>query len=198
MRWESSRAASPRARAKAELRIEERRVPDHDLALGLRGGVAVDDGRGLTGQRLRELSGIGDRRGREQELGISAVDACESPKTPEHVRDVRAEDASVDVRLVDDDEAEVVQDVSPAVVVRENADVEHVRVREDRVRPLADLPAPLGRRVAVVDRLTQPLQPELAERTRLVLCECLRRIEVERSGLRLACDGVEHGEVESE
>ena len=36
------------------------------------------------------------------------------------------------------------EDVSPAVVVREDADVEHVRVREDEVRPLADLPAPLA------------------------------------------------------
>ena len=49
---------------------------------------------------------------------------------------MRAEDAAVDVRLVDDDEAQVRENVSPAVVVREHADVEHVRVREDDVRPL--------------------------------------------------------------
>ena len=40
-------------------------------------------------------------------------------------------------------------------MVREDADVEHVRVREDDVRPLADLPAPLGLGVAVVDRRAQ-------------------------------------------
>ena len=111
---------------------------------------------------------------------------------------MRAEDAAVDVRLVDDDVAEVREDVSPAVVVREDADVEHVRVREDDVRPLADLPAPLARRVAVVDRRAKPLQPELGERARLILRERLRRVEVERARLRLARDRVEDGEVERE
>jgi hypothetical protein len=111
---------------------------------------------------------------------------------------VRAEDAAVDVRLVDDDVAEVREHVSPAVVVREDADVEHVRVREDEVRPLADLPAALARRVAVVDRRLQALEPQLAERARLVLRERLRRVEVERARLRLARDRVEHGQVERE
>ena len=111
---------------------------------------------------------------------------------------MRAEDAAVDVRLVDDDVAEVREDVSPAVVVREDADVEHVRVREDDVRPLADLPAPLARRVAVVDRGPEPLQPELRERARLILRERLRRVEVERACLRLARDRVEDGQVERE
>ena len=66
------------------------------------------------------------------------------------------------------------------------------------VRPLADLPAPLGRRVAVVDRRAEPLEPELGERARLVLRERLRRVEVERARLRLARDRVEHREVEGE
>ncbi len=111
---------------------------------------------------------------------------------------MRAEDAAVHVRLVDDDVAEVVEDVAPAVVVREHAHVEHVGVREDEVRPLADLPAPLGRRVAVVDRLAQALDPQLAERSSLILCERLRRVEVQRAGLRRPRDRVEHGKVESE
>ena len=37
-----------------------------------------------------------------------------------------------------------VEHVAPAVVVREDADVEHVRVGQDHVGRLADLPAPLG------------------------------------------------------
>ena len=111
---------------------------------------------------------------------------------------MRAEDPAVDVRLVDDDVAQVREHVSPAVVVREDADVQHVRVREDEVRPLANLPAPLARRVAVVDRGTEPLQPELRERARLILRERLRRVEVERACLRLARDRVEDGQVERE
>ena len=193
-----SRRVAERARAQAELGIEQRRVPDDDLALGLRRGVALDDRRRLTGERLGQLARVRDRRRSEQELRLGLVDACEPPQPAQDVGHVRPEDAAVDVRLVHDDVAQVVQDVAPAVVVREDADVEHVRVREDQVRPLADLPAPLARRVAVVDRGLEPLQPQLGERASLVLRERLRRVEVERPRLRLARDRVEHREVERE
>ena len=103
-------------------------------------------------QRVRELARIRDRRRREQELRIRAVHARQPSQPPQDVRDVRAEDAAVHVCLVDDDVAQVVQDVAPAVVARQNPDVEHVGVRQDSVRPAADLRAPLLRRVAVVDR----------------------------------------------
>ena len=111
---------------------------------------------------------------------------------------MRAEHAAVDVRFVDDDVAEVCEYVAPAVVVRQQADVHHVGVRQDHVRPLADLPTLLGRRVAVVDRRLQPRQLQLGQRAELILRERLRRIEVERAGLRLARDGVEDGQVERE
>ena len=195
---EEPRGIAERARAQAELGVEERRVPDDDLALGARRRVAVDDGRSLSRELERQLAGVRDRRGREQELGLGLVDPREPAKPAQDVGDVRPEDAPIDVRLVDDDVAEVREDVSPAVVVREDADVEHVRVREDDVRPLADLPAPLSRRVAVVDRRLEPFEAKLGQRPRLVLRERLRRVEVDRPGLRIAGDRVEHGQVERE
>ena len=111
---------------------------------------------------------------------------------------MRAEHAAVDVRLVHDDVAQVREHVAPAVVMRQDADVEHVRVREDEVRPAADLPAPLARRVAVVDRGARARELERGERARLILRERLRRVEVERPQLRVARDRVEHGQVERE
>ena len=111
---------------------------------------------------------------------------------------MRAEDAAVDVRLVDDDEAEVVEEVAPEVVSRQDADVEHVGVREHDVRPAADLPAPFGRRVAVVDRRAHAGDAELRERTRLILRERLRRVEVERARVAVGGERVEDGEVERE
>jgi hypothetical protein len=111
---------------------------------------------------------------------------------------VRAEDATIDVCLVDDDVAEVVQHVCPAIVMRQYADVEHVRVREDDVRPLADLPTLLERRVAVVDRSADIRRVQLRERAGLVLRERFGRIEVERTLLRLTRDRVEDGQVEGE
>ena len=53
-------------------------------------------------------------------------------------------------------------------------------------------------RVPVVDRRLDALHAELAERARLVLRECLRRIEVQRPALRLAGEQVENGQVEGE
>ena len=109
-----------RARPDAELRVEQRRVPEHDVALGGADVSTSTTVAGLAGERERELAGVRDRGGREQELRLGAVRARQAPQTSEHVADVRAEDAAVDVRLVDDHVAQVVEHVSPAVVVRED------------------------------------------------------------------------------
>ena len=140
------RRLAERARAQPQLLVGQRRVPERDRPLGARRGVVADHRRLDAEQPRAELAGVGDRRRGEQELRVGAVDAREPPQPPQHVGDVRAEDAAVDVRLVDDHVGEVREHVAPAVVVREHADVEHVRVGEDQVRPLAHLPAPLGRR----------------------------------------------------
>ena len=195
---EQPRRLAERARPQPELGIGERRVPERDRPLRPRRRIALDHRRRLAEQRRRELTGVRDRRRREHELRLGAVDPRQPPQPPEHVRDVRAEDAAIDVRLVDDDEAEVREHVAPAVVPREDPDVEHVRVRQEHVRPLADLPALLGLRVAVVDRRLHALQPERLQRARLILRERLRRVEVERAALRLAREQVEHGQVEGE
>ena len=80
----------------------------------------------------------------------------------------------------------------------QDAEVEHVRVGEDRVRPRPHLASLVDRRVAVVDRRTHAGNAERGEAARLVLRERLRRIEVERTRLRVAGDRVEHREVERE
>jgi hypothetical protein len=192
------RGLAERARAEAEFLAGHRRIPERDGPLGAWRAVVADHGRLRADQRVRELAGVGDRRRGEQELRLGAVDPCEPSQPPEHVRDVRAEDAAVDVRLVDDHVAEVREHVTPAVVVREDADVEHVRVRQDQVRPLADLPAPLGGRVAVVDRGAEARQSKRAERAELVLGERFRRVEVKSPLLRLPRECVEDREVEGE
>ena len=63
---------------------------------------------------LGELARVRDRRRREQELRLGAVDRGEPPQPPQDVPDVRAEDAAVDVRLVDDDVAEVLRARRPS------------------------------------------------------------------------------------
>ena len=111
---------------------------------------------------------------------------------------MRAEHAAVHVGLVDHDNAQVVEDVAPAVVVWEDAEMQHVRVREDRVRGAPDMRALPDGRVAVVDRGSQGAQAEAGEPARLILREGLRRVEEERARGGLARDRVEHRQREGE
>ncbi len=185
-------------RSLSELLVEQFRVPERDRPLGARCGVGCDHGCVDAEQRVGELGRVGDRRGGQQELRLRPVDAGESPQAAQHVADVRAEDAAVHVRLVHDDVAEVREHVAPAVVVREDADMQHVGVREDEVRPAANLPALLAGGVAVVDRGARPRQLERRECPRLILRQRLRGVQVERAQLRVARDRVEHRQVERE
>ena len=178
-----------RRAALAQRLVGERRVPDRDLAARRRRAVLVDQADVLqAGEALGQLDGVGDRGGGQQEARGRAVGRGDPAQPAQDVGDVRAEHAAVDVRLVDDDDREVREQLGPGGVVGEDADVEHVGVGEHDVRAPADVRARLTRGVAVVDRGTHLLgQAEGAQRAGLVLGECLGRVEVERA--RLACRG---------
>jgi hypothetical protein len=75
-------------------------------------------------------------------------------------------------------------------VVRQDAHVQHVRVRQDQVRALTDRAALLARRVAVVDRVAQERRPQLVQLACLVLGERLRRVDVDRARARVARERV--------
>ena len=185
--------------AGAELLVGDRRVPHRDRALGDGRAVALDDGEVVeAGEALGELAGVADRGARHQEARGGAVGAGDAPEPSEHVGDVGAEHAAVDVRLVDDHDREVGEEVPPRGVVREDPEVQHVGVGEDDVAVAADRRALLARRVAVVDREPGVLDVEAVERARLVLGERLRRVEVERAGAGVAAEDVEGGELEAE
>ena len=162
----TSSASRSAASASAERRVasclvDDRRVPHRDRLLRAGRAVAVDDGDVVEArQPLGELARVGDRRAREQEARLGPVGGGDPPQPAQHVRDVRAEHAAIDVRLVDHDDREVGEHVRPRPVVGQDAEVEHVRVREDHVRAPADLRALLARRVAVVDRRPRALDAE--------------------------------------
>ena len=188
-----------RGAPRGELLVGDRRVPHGDRLLGAGRAVAVDHRDVVEpGQPLGQLARVGDRRARQQEARLGAVGRRDPAQPPQHVGDVRAEDAAVDVRLVDDDDGEVGEHVGPRAVVGQHAEVEHVRVREDHVRAAPDLAALLARRVAVVDRRPGALDAERVQRPCLVLRERLGRIEVERAGAGVAAQRVERRELEAE
>ena len=115
------------------------------------------------GQPLGQLDGVGDRRAGEQEARLGAVGGGDAPQPPQHVGDVRAEHAAVDVGLVDDDDREVGEEVAPRPVVGQDPDVEHVGVGEDEVRAPADRRALLA---AACRRRRSPGAPACPARTR--------------------------------
>ena len=151
-----------RAAAQLQGLVDHRRVPHRDLAPGARRAVLVDEPHVLqAGEALGQLDRVGDRRAGEQEAGRRAVGGGDAAQPAQDVGDVGAEDAAVDVRLVDHDDGEVGEEVRPRGVVGQDPDVEHVGVREHEVRPPADGQALLAPGVAVVDRRAHLLgQPE--------------------------------------
>ena len=101
-------------------------------------------------------------------------------------------------RLIDDDPAEVGEEVAPLRMVGQQADVQHVGVCEHEVGAAADRRALLARGVAVIDRLAQIRRPQLVQLSRLVLGQCLGRIQVERPRAGVARQHVEDRQVETQ
>ena len=110
----------------------------------------------------------------------------DSPKTSDDVRDMTPKDPSVGVEFVDDDEAQVLEELRPAGVVREDPRVEHVRVGHDYVTVIADSASRVRGGVTVEgersNRLTHGLD-EIVERDVLVLGEGLGGEDVQRTSL---------------
>ena len=81
------RRLAERARAQAELGVEERRVPERDRPLRARRRRRRRRRSTSTpSERARELARVRDRRRREQELRVGAVDAGEPAQPAEDVR----------------------------------------------------------------------------------------------------------------
>ena len=92
-------------------------------------------------ESLGEALRVGDGRRGEHELRRRAVDRAQPAQAPHDLRRVRAEDAAIDVRLVENDVAQMMEELGPAFVARQDADVQHVGVAEHDGRVLADLRA---------------------------------------------------------
>jgi hypothetical protein len=113
---------------------------------------------------------------------------ADAPQTPQHIRQVTAEDAAIGVQLVDDDELEILEQLRPAGVMRKDPRVHHVRVAEDDVSTAADRAPGILRRVAVVGEdadfevvSARQLIGQLVQLRELILRERLGREHVQRA-----------------
>ena len=129
----------------------------------------------------------------------------DASKPAEHVRQMAAEDAAIGMELVDDDVPEVLEQLRPSRMVRQDARMNHVRVREHHVRPSANRPTRILRRIAVVredadTRLARALEDrrQLVQLGELVLGERLGGKQVHRSGRRISEDGIQDRHVVAE
>ena len=199
LRFRNSRRDAPRLRqirpADAELLVDHRRVDEEEHLLAARRAGLRHQLERLLDQRLGQLARVGDRGRRADERGIRPVVPADAAQPPQHVGEVAAEDAAIGVQLVDDDEAQVLEQLRPARMVRQDARVQHVGVAEHHVRAAADGAARVLRRVAVVGEhadleLVGPRQPvrQLVQLGQLVLRQRLGRKQIQRARRRVAQD----------
>ena len=143
----------------------------------------LDDLDQVAHQLRHHLGRVRHRRRCEQELRRRADRRADAAQTADHVGDVRAEHAPVDVCLVDHDMRQVREHVAPPVGVRADADVQHVGVRQQQVRVPARHRAGRVVGVAVVQRRPErAAQMQRLQRPRLVLGQRLRRRQVQAHG----------------
>ncbi len=190
-----------RTRTHAGAGVDGRRVEHHHVPLALRCAAAVDDTDGPTGERLGELTRVADGGGAADDARAGAVVGADAQQAAQHVGDVAAEDAPVGVRLVDDDEAQLLEELEPLGVVGQDRRAQHVRVGDHDLAGLAHHGADGRRRVPVVHRgrevhLGQGGQ--VAELGQLVLAQGLGGEQVERPSGRVVGDRLQDRQVVAE
>ena len=92
----------------------ERRLPQGDSSTAARRAVGYDGHHGLTHQPRRAQLRARGGGGREHERGGRSVVCCHASQSPDDLGDVRAEDASVVVALVDHDDTARIPRTSPS------------------------------------------------------------------------------------
>ena len=189
----------------AELRVDDRRVDEQEELLAARRAVLLDQLERTAGQPFGQLARVRDGRRRADEDRIRAVVPADALEPPEDVREVAAEHAAIRVQLVDDDEAQVLEQLRPARMVRQDARVHHVRIAEHDVRLAADRAPRIRRRVAVVGEhanlnvgIARDQLRERVQLRQLVLRQRLGREQIQRARRRILQDRVEHGRVVAE
>ncbi len=177
----------------AALRVEDRRVDEDDVALAGRSAVPVHQPYRPADEHLGQLGRVPDGRRAADDDRMAAVVGADAEQPAEDVGDVAAEHAAIGVQLVDHDVAELLEQLEPLGVMRQDRRVEHVRVGHHDLPGGSDRRPDRRRRVAVVgrgrDRQTGGGR-QLAELGDLVLAERLGREQQQRPRRGVVGDGL--------
>ena len=150
-----------------------------------------------SGQPAGQFVRIGNRGRGEHERGGACVVAADALQASENLGHVRPQDAAIGVDLVDHHEAQSAQQTGPAVVIGQNAQVNHLRVgQQDVGRVVTDFLAPVTRGVAVVDLGPQVGIRQMgghgSQRFELVLGQRFQGVDEQGAGARVLTDGLDH------
>ena len=170
------------AAADAQSAIDDGRIVEDEGLLRRGRAVGIQDFDFRFEKAACQISGIGNRSRAANELRVAAVEARNTPETPEDVAQVAAKDATISVQLVDYDVAQIFEEARPAGVVREDPGVQHVRVGQDHVAFFANGFARVGGSVTVVSEDAEAVLQalvEIVEFGELVLREGLGGKEIE-------------------
>ncbi len=174
--------------AQPEVGIQHRRVPEQQMLLPLRRAAFRDGGNCFADQLLRQFVRVRDGGGAEHEGRAHAVEGAHALEPPDHVRQMRAEHASVGMHLVDDDVVQVLEELRPLGVVGQDAYVQHVGIRDDDIALGAHRDPRIPGRITI-ERIGTHAEVagfvQLQDLGHLILGQRLRGKEVERLRLRL-------------
>ena len=123
------------------------------------------------------------------------MQAADPPQPSQDVGHIASEHSPVGVHIVDDHVVQVTEEVRPAIVLREDPQVQHVRIGEDDLRLLANRSALRGGRIAVVCAPRKVGQPKLGEPIGLILGQGFGRKEIQRTRILIVRQRFQHGQV---
>src|SRR5262245_57120455 len=110
--------------------VHDWRVDEDEELLSARSAAALDELERLLGEPFGQLTWVGDSRGGTEEHRIRPVVLADPPQPAQYIAQVTAEHTSVGVELVDDDVLEVLEQLRPARMVRQDSRVDHVGIAE--------------------------------------------------------------------
>src|SRR5207253_1392568 len=132
-----------------ELPVHHRRIIEDEKLLAARRSVALDQLEAISRKRLGELPRVGDCRGAADELRLRAIKLADAPETPQKIGKMTPIYAAVVMQLVHYHIPQVLEELCPTGVMRQDSGVQHVRIRKDHVRALPDGFAGVLRRVPI-------------------------------------------------
>ncbi len=137
---------------------------------------------------------VADRGGTADKPGLRTVEGADSFQPSDEIRHVGTENATVHMELIDDHVLQVFKKLDPLGVVREDARVQHVRVRDHDMSRSSQLRSRRRRRVPVIGESFYRGSSFLDESVhfrQLVLAQGLGGEDVKRPGGIVFQDGVQ-------